>query len=117
MLINSSSTANFVEGLCTYFISNPDNPDSMDVMRGAIDALEDLRQCAQSVVDSVIDKFGTGSRDDLSRARESVSQIRRLLLAVEDVFAHAMLGVDYLIEAHGQRKLKHQITQDDTSFT
>ncbi|KAG1743571.1 uncharacterized protein EDB91DRAFT_1080976 [Suillus paluster] len=52
VLISSSSTANFVKGLCTYFISNPDNPDSLDIMRGAIDALEDLRRCAQSVVDS-----------------------------------------------------------------
>jgi hypothetical protein len=45
---------------------------------------------------------------------DSIFWIRRLLIAVEDVFAHAMLGVDYLTEAHAQCKLKHQITQDDT---
>jgi hypothetical protein len=56
VLISSSSTSDLLEGLCTYFISNPDNPDSLDIMQGAIDALEDLCRCAQSVVDSVIDE-------------------------------------------------------------
>ncbi|OJA09523.1 hypothetical protein AZE42_10689 [Rhizopogon vesiculosus] len=49
-LIGSSSTV-FVEGLCTYFISNPDNADSSHTMRAAINALEDLRQRAQSLVE------------------------------------------------------------------
>jgi len=51
---------------------------------------------------------------------KSVGQVttlvaHRILTAVEDVFAHAMLGVDYFVEAHGQGKLKHQITLDNTA--
>jgi hypothetical protein len=108
-----SSSALFVEGLCTYFISNPDNADSSHVMRAAIDTLEDLHRRAQSLVESVIEECGTGH--DLSRTQDSVFRVRRVLTAVEDVFAHAMLGVDYFVEAHGQRKLKHQITLDNTA--
>lgn len=111
-LIGSSSTA-FVEGLCTNFISNPDNADSSHVVRAAIDALEDLRQRAQSLVESVIEECGTGH--DLSRTQDSVFRVQRVLTAVEDVFAHTMLGVDYFVEAHGQCKLKHQITLDNAA--
>ncbi|KAG1844882.1 hypothetical protein C8R48DRAFT_678309 [Suillus tomentosus] len=57
----SSSTANFVEGLCKYFISHPDDPDSLDVMWATIGVLENLHQHAQSVVDNVIEKCGMGS--------------------------------------------------------
>jgi len=63
------STA-FVEGLCTNFISNPDNANSSHVMQAAIDALEDLHQCAQSLVESVIKECGTGH--DLSHTQDSV---------------------------------------------
>lgn len=108
-----SSSAVFVEGLCTYFISNPDNADSSHAMRAAIDALEDLCQRAHSLVESVIEECGTVH--DLSRTQDSVFRVQRVLTAVKDVFAHAMLGVDYFVEVHGQCKLKHQITLLDNT--
>lgn len=76
-------------------------------MRGAIGVLEDLRQRAQSIGDNVIEECGTAC--DLSRTRDSEFRVCRVLTAVEDVFAHAMLGVGYLIEVHRQRGLNHQI--------
>ncbi|KAG1896977.1 uncharacterized protein F5891DRAFT_1192388 [Suillus fuscotomentosus] len=107
----SSSTANFVEGLCKYFVSHPNNPDSLDVMQTTIGILENLHQHAQSVVDNVIEKRGIGC--DLSRTQDSVFRVCRVLTAVDDVLTHAIVGVGHLIEVHGQRGLKHQIAQDN----
>ncbi|KAG2739932.1 hypothetical protein P692DRAFT_20881458 [Suillus brevipes Sb2] len=108
VLIGPSSTK-FVEGLRTYFISNPNSPDSLDVMWGAIDRLKDLHQRAETEVESVIEERGTGC--DLNRTQDSVFRIRRVLTAVEDLLFHAMLGEDNFVEAMGNI----EITQDNTT--
>lgn len=81
----------------------------MDVLRSAHNGLEDLLTRAQTVQNDVIEECGTGQ--DLSRAHSSVSHVRRVLADLEDVFSHAMLGVDSLVEAHEQHRLHHQLTQ------
>ncbi|KAG1908789.1 uncharacterized protein F5891DRAFT_974104 [Suillus fuscotomentosus] len=113
VIIGSSSTENFIEGLCMHFISNLDDPDTLDVMRGAIDVLQDLHQCAQFVVDNVIEECGMIG--DLSCTQQSLFQICRVLTALEDVFTHAILGVSYLIDVHKRHGLKHQIAPDNQS--
>lgn len=84
-------------------------------MQGAINSLKDLYRRAESEVESIIEECGTGC--DLNHTQDSVFRIRRVLTAVEDLFIHARLGVDYFIEAHEQHRLKHQITQDNTTST
>ncbi|KAG1745511.1 uncharacterized protein EDB91DRAFT_1080405 [Suillus paluster] len=45
VLIGSSESSTvLVEGLCTHFIANPDQPDSLNVLRSTHDGLEDLLQ-------------------------------------------------------------------------
>jgi hypothetical protein len=104
-----------VEGLCTHFIANPDHPDSLTAIQSAHDRLGDLLQRAQSLENDVIDKCGIGQ--DHSRAQSSVAHVQRVLADLSDVFTHAMLGVDYLVEAHAKRTLKHQDTQDSDVYS
>ncbi|KAG2051237.1 hypothetical protein BDR06DRAFT_973948 [Suillus hirtellus] len=98
VLIGPSSTK-FVKGLHIYFISNPNSPNSLDVMQGAIDCLKDLHQRAETEVESVIEECRTGC--DLNHTQDSIFRICWVLTAVEDLLFHARLGEDKFVEAMG----------------